>query len=90
MTDTRETTGETFVIFGQFYWGKGSTLAEAKKNFTDHGGVLSNGYAILTFDAETEFEGVDNMGRYFYKRRDGKDEAANQPTEEIVQPRGRK
>lgn len=90
MTDTRETAGETFVIFGLYYWGKGSTLAEAKKAFTEQGGVLSNGYTILTFDADTKFGGVDGMGRYYFERRDGKDETPNQPTEQIVKPRGRK
>lgn len=82
-----ETQTETIVIIGQFYWGKGSTLDEAKKEFRKQGGSLSRGYVILTFDAETEFGGVDDMGRYHYTRRDGKDEQPNAPTQKVVDPK---
>jgi hypothetical protein len=76
--------GKTYVVYGQYYWGKGTTLEAAQKRFEEEGGELDRGYAILTFDEETEFQGVDQMGRYFYKRRDGKDEDPNPPTEEII------
>lgn len=85
MTETK--TGETIVVIGQFYWGKGSTLVEAKKEFRKQGGTLSKGYVILTFDAETKFGGVDDMGRYHYERMDGKDERPNPPSQEIVDPK---
>lgn len=90
MTKTSQTTtqaGETIVVIGMYYWGKGETLAEAKANFRKQGGVLSNGYTIYTFDAETEFIGVDDMARFHYKRTDGKDERPNPPTEQIIQPK---
>jgi len=70
---------ETFVVYGQNRWGKGDTLADAKKVFQQHGGQLSKEYAILTFDAHTTFEGVDQMGRYYFK--------GNEPTEKIVPAR---
>lgn len=73
---------ETFVVYGQFYWGKGTTLPEAKKNFTAEGGRLSAGYTVLTFDAETKFDGADAMGRYYFSRRDGKD-GPTPPKEQI-------
>jgi hypothetical protein len=56
----------TYVLIGQNHWGKGSDLAEAKANFRRQGAVLSRGYALLTFDDETEFKGVDEVGRYHY------------------------
>lgn len=59
-----DTKKPTTVIIGVNYWGKGDDLAEAKKNFRRAGGTLSKGYMILTFDAESTFEGVDGMGRY--------------------------
>lgn len=55
---------ETIVVIGHNHWGRGTTLPEAKKVFQTHGGKLGNGYAVLTFDGETEFLGVDWMGSY--------------------------
>lgn len=55
---------ETIVVIGYQAWGKGTTLAEAKKNMRNAGGALSNGYMILTFDKDTTFHGVDQHGRY--------------------------
>lgn len=56
----------TYVLIGQNYWGRGSSLTQAKSNFRQQGGLLSNGYTLLIFDAETEFAGVDEVGRYHY------------------------
>lgn len=58
-----EDTGEMFVVIGPYYWGSGATLAEAKKNFGNQGGMLGKGYNVFVFDAESEFRGVDQMGQ---------------------------
>jgi hypothetical protein len=58
---------ETYVVIGHHYWDKGSTIDEAKKVFRREGGQLIKGYVILTFDAETQFFGVDSHGYYEYK-----------------------
>lgn len=58
-------TGLTVVI-GNGYYGSGKTLEEAKKRFRYEGGKLAKGYDILTFDAQTEFHFVDQMGRVHY------------------------
>lgn len=55
--------GHTLVI-GQLRWGCGTDLATAKRNFRKQGGILGNGYSVVVFDAETDFVGVDGMGRY--------------------------
>lgn len=70
----------TIVVIGPNYWGKGATLAEAKRNFTKFGGCLSDGYLILTFSAETEFIGVDDIGRYHWR--------GDVPARREVKPRG--
>lgn len=80
-------TAETFVVIGQQYWGKGATVPEAKKNFREQGGRLTGGYVLLTFDAETEFIGVDAVGYLHYKRRDDKTELPNPPKQKEVKPR---
>lgn len=69
---------ETYVVYGQGSWGWGTGLVQAKDNFRRHGGKLLRGYSILTFDADTEFHGIDQMGRYRYK--------GNPPTESDVAP----
>ena len=50
------------LVIGQHYWGHGADVAAAKKIFKNQGGVLSNGYAIVDFGDDLEFEGVDHMG----------------------------
>lgn len=55
------------LIIGQFVYGHGETLAEAKKNFTKFGGRLSLGYSIVEFGENQQFEGVDGFGRYHWK-----------------------
>jgi hypothetical protein len=70
------------VVIGPNYWGKGPDLKTAKDNFTRHGGRLSGGYRILTFDDETTFLGVNEMGYYSWR--------GNAPTEKDVAPRKRK
>ncbi len=72
----------TIVVAGHYSWGKGATLAEAKKNFGRNGGKLSDGYIVLTFDGETEFLGFDVMGRYSWN--------GNRPTSETFKARTRK
>lgn len=44
------------------HWGKGPDLAEAKRNFRRYGGVLSHGYAVLTFGPGSVFLGVGGLG----------------------------
>lgn len=73
-------TGETIVVIGAHYWGKGEDLATAKRNFRQAGGTLKQGYVILTFDAETEFLGINDMGYYSWR--------GNAPTEQRVEPKG--
>lgn len=58
-----EDTRVKVVVMGPYYWGAGKDLATAKRNFRAEGGRLTRGYVILTFDDETEFKGVDGMGR---------------------------
>lgn len=79
MNDKQDERAETFVVYGAYYWGKGKTLPEAKKQFQKSGGHLSDGYTVLLFDADTIFDGVDGMGRYSYRHRDG----VSKPTEPI-------
>ena len=76
------TTTETHVVIGNGSWGSGDTLAEAKANFRRHHGRLSDGYVALTFDADTEFVGVDQMGYVHWK--------GNAPAEAHHPARGRK
>lgn len=83
MDTTTETAVETIVVLGPNYWGKGTTLAEAKANLRKQGGRLSWGYLILTFPPETEFKGVDDFGRYHYSTRDGSPNPTP-PTERLV------
>jgi hypothetical protein len=59
-------TGVT-LIMGQFRYGAGLTLDEAKKNFTANGGGLTRGLTLIEFTDETEYHGVDQMGRFHYK-----------------------
>ena len=57
----------TFLVIGQSYWGAGENLVRAKKYFTVNGGdIAAGGYEIIEFDDETEFKGVDEMGRFHY------------------------
>lgn len=70
--------GQT-LIMGQWRFGVGNDLKTAKANFRRFGGILSNGYTILTFDENTSFEGVDQMGRYHY--------IGNAPTIQEVPPK---
>ncbi len=65
-----------FLIMGQWRWGAGLTLPEAKKNFTREGGALTKGLTLIEFDDRTEFHGVDQMGRFEYKRLDELDPTA--------------
>lgn len=82
MEEATTTATPTFVVAGGNYWGQGKTLAEAKRNFTRYGGTLSGGYVTLEFDPETEFKGVDGMGRYHW--------VGNAPVETEVPPRSKK
>lgn len=71
----------TIVVIGQFTWGKGTTLEEAKRQWKSHGHNLrlSDGYTILTFDEDSEFLGVDGMARYHW--------VGNAPEVTDVEPR---
>lgn len=72
----------TTVLIGQMRWGSGVDLDAAKRRFKREGGQLTRGYTVLTFDDETEFLGVDQMGRYSWR--------GNAPQETAVPPRARK
>lgn len=78
------------VVYGGHYWGKGKTLEEAKRNFRRFGGRLGYGYAILTFDEHTEFQGFDGLGRYSWRATNGDNAHDHAPTEKIIKPRGGK
>lgn len=57
--------GQTVVVGGGRSggaWGYGPDLDSAKAAFRRNGGLLSKGYAVTAYDAETEFYGVDVMG----------------------------
>lgn len=56
-----------FLIMGQWRYGAGLTLDEAKKNFAAHGGYLSKGLTLVEFDAETAYHGVDGMGYFHFE-----------------------
>lgn len=56
-----------FLIMGQWRYGAGLTLEEAKKNFTAQGGGLTKGLTLIEFDEHTEYHGVDQMGRFHFK-----------------------
>lgn len=70
----------TTVVIGGGVWGKGSTLDEAKRNFSRYGGSLSAGYVILTFGSRSEFAGVDEIGRVHW--------SGDDPAERHVKARG--
>jgi hypothetical protein len=53
------------VVFGNFRWGAGIDLADAKHQFRKHGGKLSDGYAIAVFDQDTDFVGFGGMGYHY-------------------------
>jgi hypothetical protein len=55
------------LIIGQNRYGYGVDTAEAKKNFRAQGGVLSNGYAMVTFPSELTYKGVDELGRVHWE-----------------------
>lgn len=57
---------QRWLVVGNGHWGQGLTLAEAKANYTRHGGQLSRGYEIVHFGQGSEFGGVDDMGRYHW------------------------
>lgn len=59
--------GDTYVVMGQNYWGRGKDVAEAKKNFRAQGGVLGKGYGVFYFPNTSTFEGVDQMGRLHWR-----------------------
>lgn len=62
--------GWTVVIGGDgMYgkWGGGLNLATAKREFRNQGGKLGLGYTALFFDTDTEFLGVDQMGRVSWR-----------------------
>lgn len=63
----------TVLVIGNNYWGHGQTLVEAKKNFRRFGGQLSLGYTVVEFDADQEFDGVDQMGYVHWRNADGSD-----------------
>jgi hypothetical protein len=65
------------VILGRNYWGKGGTVAEAKREFRLQGGRLAFGYMVITFGEGSTFLGVDGVtGSVRYE--------GNEPTSQIV------
>lgn len=56
-----------YLIMGQWRYGAGVTLNEAKKNFTNQGAGLTKGLTVVKFDDETEYHGVDQMGLFHFK-----------------------
>ena len=52
------------VVMGGGHWGRGADLDEAKREFRRAGGRLSGGYAVLVFEPDTLFLGIDGMGSY--------------------------
>lgn len=76
-------TGQTVVLGGNgLYgkWGYGASLKEAKKAFRSVGGVQKYGYTVLHFDTDTEFLGVDGLGRAHWK--------GNEPVVNEIAPKG--
>lgn len=55
------------LVIGNHYYGHAEDLAQAKKNFTKHGGRLSLGYTVFEFAEDQEFAGVDDMGYVHWK-----------------------
>lgn len=63
------------------HWGRGPDIETAKREFRKHGGVLSNGYQVLTFGPGSVFIGIGGMGyRYL----------GDPPTTTEVEPRGKR
>jgi hypothetical protein len=59
---------ETFVVIGSGQWGSGPTLDAAKRAWRGQGpGRLRDGYAVLTLDAGTSLQGVDEAGRVHWR-----------------------
>jgi hypothetical protein len=61
-----DTTTSMFVVMGNGRFGKAETLAQAKKNFGQFGGRLSDGYAIVELPQGISFDGIDGFGRIHY------------------------
>lgn len=57
----------TYVLIGQGCWGQGYTLSEAKEAFGADGGLLTEGYTLLTFDESTVFDGLAVGGGIMYR-----------------------
>lgn len=55
------------LVIGQHYWGHGSDLAAAKRQFRLEGGELSRGYNVVEFGEGLTFEGVDGLGQVYWK-----------------------
>lgn len=55
------------LVIGQNHWGHGADLKQAKRIFTNEGGKLSNGYAIVEFTDGLKFDGVNQLGQVFWK-----------------------
>lgn len=78
MTSSETMTG-TIVAVSPNYWGAGRDLAEAKRNLRKQGGSTAGEHLILTFDDDTEFLGIDELGRYHYN--------GNPPVEQVIDRR---
>jgi hypothetical protein len=75
-----------FTVIGQFVFGNGRDLAEAKRNFQRQGGALTRGYTALEWPDGLTYVGVDGMGRVTWTWDDGADETL-QPVVTTVKPR---
>jgi hypothetical protein len=77
------------VVVGNYRYGAGPDLATAKQRFRARGGRLSDGYAVLVFDEDTDFCGIDNMGRTMTMPRDyDTSKPSKAPEVTQVAPRG--
>lgn len=66
------------LLMGQWRYGAGLDLDEAKKNFVAQGAGLTKGLTVIEFDDETEYHGVDGTGFFHFK--------GNSPKKTEVEP----
>lgn len=69
-----------YVVVGPHYWGFGLSIVEARDNFRKHGGTVTPNTGIMIFDEDTEFFGIDQMGRYEYKGNPPEEGKLRRPT----------
>lgn len=73
MSESKQRQPGGVVVIGPWAWGHGADLKTAKKNFTDQGARLSDGYAVIELPDTVVFTYVDGFGGVHWRAADGVD-----------------